>query len=136
MFDVKPTTTRNDRDCGAACTVSFLDYYDVEVTLDDMVRECHTGVHGCTAKDIIEVCRNHGITDVKAYKMDASEVIRQDRPSICWWCENHFIICCGKNEKGKVVICNPNRGRFGIEESFFEAFFSGVAIFKGEPHDL
>ena len=132
MFDVKTTTLKKSTDCGAACMVSFLDYYGQTVTPEEMVEELHTGVAGCTGKDIMQACRNHGL-EPKCFKIDSQEVCRVDRPSIIWWKYNHWVICCGMDETGKVVIMNPSRGRYGVSESLFNAFYSGVAIFNGEP---
>lgn len=134
MFDVKPTTSKKSTDCGAACMVSFLDYYGEIVTLDQMIKECNTSVSGCTGKDLLKAGRNHGL-DMKAYKTDAEDVITLDRPAICYWKYSHWIICCGKDESGKVVICNPSRGRYGVAESLFKAFFSGIIIVNGELSD-
>lgn len=133
MYDVKPTTITKGNTCGAACMVSFLDYYDVKVTLEEMIKECNVTIAGSTGKTLMQVARNHGLTEMKAFKMDAEEVAVQDRPSICWWKYNHWVICCGIDEDGKVVVCNPSRGRYGMSMALFKAFYSGVALFSGEP---
>lgn len=134
MFDVKPCTSRKSTDCGAACMVSFLGYYGDEVTLEQMLKECNITVSGCTGKDLMKVGRNHGL-DMKAYKTDAADVLTIDRPAICHWKYSHWIIFCGTNDDGNVVICNPSRGRYAIDRSLFEAFFSGVIIVNGELPD-
>lgn len=135
MYDVKPTTSRRSTDCGAACMVSFLEYYGVETTLEDMIKECNIQISGCSAKDLMDAGRNHGLPEMKAYKMDAEELVRQDRPAICWWKYNHWVIFCGM-DGDKVVICNPSRGRYGLSASLFRAFYSGISVWNGEPHDL
>ena len=135
MFDVKPVTSKKSTDCGAACMVSFLDYYGVTVTLDDMIKECKVSINGCSAKDLMVVGRNHGL-DMKSFQMDAEEAARVDRPSICWWKYAHWVICCGMDDRGQVVIMNPSRGRYAMSESLFRAFYSGVEIFNGEPPEL
>lgn len=135
MFDVKPVTSRRATDCGAACMTSFLDYYGVEVTLDDMVKECNVNISGCSGADLSRCGKAHGL-DMRIYKTDPEEPIHQDRPSICWWKYAHWIICCGMDDKGKVVIMNPSRGRYAISESLFKSFYSGIALFNGEPPEL
>ena len=43
---------------------------------------------------------------------------------------------CGVDEKGNIVICNPDRGRYRMSKSLFGAWYSGIAIFSGEPEDV
>ena len=71
-----------------------------------------------------------------AFNTDAAELIRQDRPAIVWWKYQHFVIFSGTDENGKVVICNPDLGRYRMTAGTFKAFYSGVSLWNGEPHDL
>ena len=135
MFDVLPVTSPNPTDCGATCMKMLLAYYGTDVPLDDLVKECNTRIIGCTAKDLLRVGRAHGL-DMKAFKMDAEELVRQDRPSIIWWKYSHFVVLCGQDEEGKVVICNPDIGRYRMSFSTFASFFTENCFFNGEPHDL
>lgn len=135
MFDVKVTTNKRLPACGAACMVSFLDYYGETVTMEEMEKECNITLAGSSAGDLQKVMRAHGL-DGRAYETDADGVIKADRPSIIWWKYNHWCICCGLDEAGNVVIMNPNRGRFGMSKELFASFYSGVALFNGEPGDL
>lgn len=149
MFDVKVTTTKASTDCGAACMVSFLAYYGVDVDLETARKECNIKVGGCTGKDLLVCGRKHGLdmipwgedgiweTDDDARKTDV-DVIEQDRPSICWWQKRHWVICCGldDNNPNKVVIMNPSRGRYSISKSLFKAFYSGLSITNGIPERL
>ena len=34
------------------------------------------------------------------------------------------------------MICNPDRGRYRMSKSLFEGWYSGVALFIGEPVDI
>ena len=135
MFDVIPVTSPRQTDCGATCLKMLLDYYGQEVPLDQLIRECNTRLIGCSAKDVLRVGKAHGM-DMICYQMDADELLKQDRPAICWWMYNHFVVCCGLDEDGKVVICNPDRGRYRVTQGTFRSFYSKVALFNGEPHDL
>lgn len=135
MFDVIPVTSPLQTDCGATCMKMFLNYYGQEVSLKDMIIECKTRLIGCTAKDLLRVGTDHGL-DMKAFQMDAEELVKQDRPSIIWWKYGHWCICCGQDDGGKVVICDPDRGRYRMSYSTFAGFYTGIALFNGEPHDL
>lgn len=133
MYDVKPVTSDKEMDCGASCLKMLLAYYGIDVPLETLIEECHTRVNGCTLKDVMLAARAHGLADAKAYKMDAEELIQQDRPAIIWWRYYHFCIFCGKNEKGEPVIINPDRGRYPIDTGTFKSLYSGIALFNGEP---
>lgn len=135
MYDVNPVTSKNQVDCGATCMKMLLAYYGEEASLDDLIAECNTRLIGCSAADLMRVGKAHGL-DMMAYQMDAAELVRQDRPAIVWWKYNHWVVCCGMDDAGNVVICNPDRGRYRMSEGTFVSFYTGVALFNGEPHDV
>lgn len=135
MYDVTPVTSIRQTDCGATCLKMLLSYYGTEVELEQLIEECHTGLVGCSGADLKRVGNAHGL-DMIAYSMDAEELIRQDRPGIVWWKRNHWCVMCGRDDQGNVVICNPARGRYRMNESIFRSFYTGVALFNGVPVDL
>lgn len=137
MFDVKPITSRKETDCGPTCLKMLLNYYGLEdVPLDQLIEECNVGITGCTAKDVMRAGRLHGL-DMKAYKCEAEDILTSDRPSIVWWMYNHFVVYSGIDEEtGKVVICNPDKGRYRISKGTFASFYTGVAVCNGEMEDL
>lgn len=134
MYDVKIVTSPVRVDCGATCLKMLLDYYGQDIPLDQLIEECGTRLIGCSAKDLKRVGNAHGM-DMYVYKMDADEVIRQDRPAIVWWKYKHWVVCCGRDDNGRVIIANPDRGRYPISEDLFKSFYSGVALYNGDPVD-
>ena len=135
MYDVTVVTSPKTMDCGATCLKMLLSYYGTDVDLDVLTGELNTRVMGCTGKDVMRVGRAHGLDPV-AYKMDAEELIMQDRPAIIWWRYYHFCVFCGKNAKGEPVIINPDRGRYAIDKGTFKSLYSEFAIFNGAPESL
>ena len=135
MFDIIPVTSPKEVDCGATCMKMLLKYYGEDANLVDLIIECNTRISGCTGKDLIRVGRNHGL-DMKAFRMDPDELIRQDRPAIVWWKFKHWCVFCGRDDKGQVVIVNPDRGLYRMSGGLFTSFYSGVSLFNGEPEDL
>lgn len=136
VYDVTPITSPKKFDCGATCLQMLLDYYGTQVPLDQLTEELNTRLIGCTAKDMIRVGNAHGL-DVKAWKETAEDVLRQDRPSIVWWKYCHWIVVCGVDEEtGKVVICNPDKGRYKLSIANFEAMYTGICLTNGDPEDL
>lgn len=143
MFDVEPITSQKPYDCGPTCLQMLLAYYGTDVPLDTLIEECHVGVAGCTGADILRAGRLHGL-DMQCYSIDADELVRQDRPAIVSWKYNHWVVFCGRDDDGRVAICNPDIGRFRMSEGTFKSFFTGlddypgqgVAITNGEPEWL
>lgn len=139
MYDVKPVTSQKPTDCGPTCLQMLLAYYGTEADLGQLIEECHTGLIGCTGRDLVEAARLHDM-DLRAFQCTGADiendVIFADRPSICWWRYNHFIICCGANEDGSVVVCDPDRGRYRMSKALFKSWFSGIAFFNGVPADI
>lgn len=135
MYDIIPITSDRPTDCGATCLKMLLAYYGIEADLDQLIEECHTGIIGCTAKDVIEAGRLHGL-EMHAYKTDLEGVLNVDRPAIVWWKKRHFCALCGVDDGGNIVICNPDRGKYRMSKSLFKTWYSGVAIFAGEPVDI
>ena len=135
MFDVNPVTTSRTTACGPACLNMLLAFCGVDVALDQLIRECGVGVAGATAGDLKRCAALHGV-ELLAYRMPADELIKIDRPAIIWWKYQHFCVFCGLDGAGNVVICNPGRGRYGIDRGSFAALYTGVALTNGEPEDL
>ena len=135
VYDVTPITSAKRYDCGATCLQMLLDYYGSKVDLDVLTEELNTRLVGCSAKDMLRVGRAHGL-DMKAWKETAEDVLKQDRPSIVWWKYCHWIIVCGVDDDGKVVICNPDKGRYRLSKSNFAVMYTGVCLTNGTPEDL
>lgn len=143
MFDIVPLTSARNMDCGPTCLKMMLDYYGIEVPLEQLIEECHITITGCTGRDLLRAGRLHGL-DMQTFSIDADELVRQDRPAIVNWKYNHWVVFAGRDADGRVVVCNPDLGRYRMSEATFTSFFSGlddhpgqgVAITNGEPCDL
>lgn len=135
MYDITPITSEHPTDCGATCLKMLLSYYNMDVPLDQLIKECNTRLIGCTAADVLRAGRLHGV-DMHAYKTDLDGILKVDRPAIIWWKRKHFCVLCGVDEGGNIVIINPDRGRYRMSKSLFGAWYSGIAIFVGEPEDI
>lgn len=143
MYDVIPVTSDKPLDCGPTCLKMLLAYYGTDVPLEQLTEECGITVAGCTGADLMRVGRAHGL-DMQCFSMDAAELVRQDRPAIVFWKHSHFVVFAGREDDGRVWVCNPDRGRYRMTEGTFAAIASGldahpgqvIGIFNGEPHDL
>lgn len=135
MFDVKPYTSPKPLDCGATCLKMLLHFYGNDVPLDALYRDCETSLIGCTGGGLKRAAEKHGL-ELKAYSIEADELLKMDRPSIIHWKHNHWCVLCGVNDDGDVVICNPDRGRYPIKRNTFECFYTGTALFNGSPEEM
>lgn len=136
VYDVIPVTTSNQVACGPTSLKMLLEFYGIHVPLDQLIDECNTRLIGCALKDLMQVARAHGMEDVTAWKMDAPELILQDRPAIIFWGYTHFCVFCGRDDKGNVWICNPSRGKFPLDEGTFRSMCSEIALFNGNPEPV
>lgn len=135
VYNITPITSVKPTDCGATCLKMLCDFYNIEADLQTLIEECNTRLIGCSAKDILTVGRKYGL-DMRAYKETADSLYKQDRPAIIWWKWKHFCVFCGIDEDNKVVICNPDRGKYSLSKDVFESFYSGIALTNGEAQDL
>lgn len=135
MFNVKTITSPLTLDCGPTCLQMLLDFYGIEAELTSLNNECNLQLTGCTAADLKRVGNEYGL-DIKVYKMSMEELLEQDRPAIIWWKYNHFCIFCGLDEDNRIMIINPDRGRYAIPKSTFKTYYSEVALFNGEPKQI
>ena len=135
MYDITPITSDKATDCGATCLKMLLDYYGIDVSLDQLIKECNTRLIGCTAADVLRAGRLRGV-EMHAYKTDLDGILKVDRPAIIWWKRKHFCVLCGVDEGGNIVIINPDRGRYRMSKSLFNCWYSGIALFIGEPVDI
>jgi len=142
MFDVTPITSPRRNDCGATCLKMLLAYYKIEVDLETLIKECRVTRKGCTLADINRAGRAHGLDMVSYEDGDSGNSVawdgatKQDRPCIVWWRKNHFVVCCGLDDDGKVVICDPDVGRYRITQGTFDSYNSNVFAFNGVPDNL
>lgn len=130
VYDINPVTSRHAADCGPASLAAFLKYYGYDKTLEEMREACHVGLHGCSGRDIMEAARSVGMDTITAYSCSADDVIEADRPCICFWSYNHWLVYSGVDSDGRVVVVNPCRGRYHVDQSLFKALFTEVAIYR------
>ena len=135
MFDIIPVTSPKPTDCGATCLKMLLSYYGQEADLNALIAECNTRIVGCSGKDLLRVGRAHGM-DMMAWKVDAEDLFNDDRPQIIWWMYNHWVVFGGLDDAGKVVIYNPDKGRYRVSKGVFKSFFTNVALSNGEPQPI
>ena len=147
VFEMTPRTSPRPNDCGATCMQMFLSYYGIEVDLETLIKDCNTSITGSTGRDLMDCGRKYGL-DMRCFqevdpdstghegKELYGDILNQDRPAIIWWMYNHWVMFGGVNDAGKVVIYNPDRGRYSISKGTFKSFYTNISITNGIPEDL
>ena len=135
MYNIEPITTPRSTCCGPVSMQMLLRYYGEDVSLEALLEQCPVTVAGWTGKNLLDVGRGYGL-DMQAFRMDADELIRQDRPAILWWLYSHYVVFAGTDENGQVVICNPAKGRYRMSPGLFRSYYSGISFWNGEPQPV
>lgn len=135
MYDVATVTTEHATACGPACLKMLMGYYGKEADLNDLIRECGIAVTGTTLKQLMHVGNAHGL-DMRAYRMDATDVLKLDRPAILHWRYTHFVVFCGIDDNGEPVIINSVSGRFPLPKEDFCRFYTGYVLTNGQNDDV
>lgn len=123
---VRPILQMERTECGAASLAMILAYYGKNVTLEEMRKDCSVSRNGVSAKNIIFAAKLHGLnaTPIRIEAEDADEI---ELPAIIHWNMNHFLVLCGFNEKGAVIV-DPADGKRTVSLREFRQSFTGIAI--------
>lgn len=116
-------------ECGICCVCMIQNYYNLEITIQELRKDLEVGRDGSTFTQLNELLEKYNFT-TKAYKIPAEKIFILDAPSIILWDNNHFVIYEGE-KNNKVVIVDPKIGRlkYSIEE-FSEHFSNYVLVPK------
>lgn len=130
-FGVKSITSPLPRDCGPTCLQMLLAYYGQDIPLEQLSRECHVDMVGSNMTNLSKCGRSHGL-DMKNYQSDAKGAYTADRPVILWWRKKHFVVFDGIDDDGKIVIVDPDLGRYRMSKTLFAFYYSGKMCSNGQ----
>lgn len=119
-------------ECGAAALGMVLAYYDRKLSLEQLRIECGVTSNGSNMTMLKAAAQRNGLT-ARVFKMDSESVKEVQTPAILHWSMTHFVVLCGFDKRGAVIV-DPAYGkmRVGLEE-FCGAFTGIVMTFeKGE----
>ena len=123
-------------ECGAASLTMIMHYYKYFVPLEQARVDCGVSMDGASAKNIMVAARNYGLK-ANAWRVEPEDLADEGPfPCMIHWGFNHFVVLCGQDDEGKIVICNPDLGRYRMSFATFSSFFTEICLFNGEPHDL
>lgn len=113
-------------ECGAACLGSILAYFGRWVSLNELREACMIGRDGCSAAEIVEAARSHGL-EVEAWRKEPEELHDMPLPSILFWGFNHFVVLEGISNKC-YYLNDPGSGRRTVSSEDFNREFTGVVM--------
>ncbi|WP_408071337.1 NHLP family bacteriocin export ABC transporter peptidase/permease/ATPase subunit [Butyrivibrio sp. JL13D10] len=114
-------------ECGAACLVMIMAYYNKWIPLEQAREDCGISRDGSKASNIAKAARTYGF-EAKGYRFEIDEIKKlATYPCIIHWNFDHFIVLNGfKN--GKAYINDPARGEVILTEKEFDEGFTGVVL--------
>lgn len=113
-------------ECGAACLAMVLAHYGRWVALEELRTVCGVSRDGSSLFDIFQAATQYGLT-VDPHIEGYSDLQHTDVPAILWWNSDHFVVL-EHAKGGKYRINDPAKGRRTVDQSEFEAAYSGMAI--------
>ena len=119
-------------ECGAACLVMIMGYYEKWITLEQARVDCGVSRDGSSARNILQAARSYGM-ECHGYRMEPEVLLEEGTfPCIIHWGFNHFVVLDGftgkKKEKKKAVLNDPARGRVTVPWEEFDRNFTGVCL--------
>ena len=121
------------KECGAACLLSIIRYYDGNISINKLVELTNTTKTGTHFYNLKEASTTIGL-DSKAYKIDnINSLFDLKLPLICQFLNNnyeHFIVVY-QITKNKVIIMDPTIGKRTLTIDEFSKLWTGyIMIFS------
>lgn len=128
---------RDSMQCGIACLAMICNLFGKSTTLDSLKSKCFATTEGVSMKGICDAANEIGLETTPG-KVDIDYLIRENRPCILHWNQNHFVVLC-KVKKGKYfLIADPSKGicKYSVSDlqkhwipSNYDVSSKGIALF-------
>ena len=123
------------KECGAACLLSVIRYYDGNISLDRLLESTKTNKEGTNFYDLQEASKEIGLVS-KGYKIDCIDKLNDiNKPFISQIIINnykHFVVVY-KIKNNKVVLMDPAKGMVKLNISEFSSIWTGYILLL-EPY--
>ncbi len=115
-------------DCGPAALANLLRAVGLAPpSLDSLGTLAGTSAEGTRASGLIRAAGASGVSLVlRRLSADSLEVAR--KPFIAWVDRGHFVVVAKQGPEGRLVVLDPQVGRYSINQEAFKASWSGEAI--------
>ena len=118
------------KECGSACLLSIIRYYEGNVSFDKLVEMTNTSKEGTTFYDLANASYELGLNS-KGYKISNIEEMRDyNLPFISQVIINnykHFVVVY-KIKKDVITIMDPANGMRKVKLSYFENIMTGYIL--------
>ena len=123
---IKTVFQNKPAECGAACLCMILNYYGMNITLEEICFKHPVSDNGCSAGDILHMASDYGF-QCRGFKNDPTQADRISTPAIIHWKNNHFIVL--ESFDGNYFYVNdPAIGRIRINPAAMVQNYSGVYL--------
>ena len=121
------------KECGAACLLSIIRYYNGNVSINRLVEGTHTGKDGTNFYQLKIAAEQVGLEAI-GYKADNIESLQEIKnPFICQLIDQnyeHFVVVY-QVKKNKIVMMDPSIGQRIISIDSFQKMWTGyIMIFS------
>lgn len=113
-------------ECGLACLVMMLGYYDKNTNLFELRSQYGTSSRGVTLHTLISIANDCGLI-TRPLSLELDEVPQLRLPCILHWDFNHFVVLTHASEK-QFIIHDPAFGKRKLSRAEFSNHFTGVAL--------
>ena len=134
---VKKIIVKQDgyKECGAACLLSIIRYYNGNIPINKLVELTHTNKEGTSFYNLKQAASKIGL-DAKGFKIDNENIIslrKIKQPSICQIISNnytHFVVIYNISNK-EITIMDPAIGLKKIKiDAFLNSWTGYILIFN------
>ena len=127
------------KECGVACLLSIIRYYDGNIPINTLIELTHTNKNGTSFYNLKKTAAKFGI-ETEAFKIEQNkeEALRRiNKPTICQIIDNnyeHFVVVYRTDSK-KITIMDPARGERKIKIEIFKKIWTGyiMTFIKTKP---
>lgn len=114
-------------ECGLAVITSILDYYKIDVQLDQLREKYGVPRGGLSFQNIRDIMKEYGIF-YKGIKVSECGFLKSlKQPAILFWGDNHFVVFY-RYIFGKYFVMDPQKGYCTYTQSEIENLFGGLML--------
>lgn len=123
---IKTVFQNTPSECGAACVCMILNYFGMDLTLEDICFKHPVKETGINAGDIVRMANSYGF-QVRGYHRELNQITDIPTPAVLHWNYNHFIVL-ESFDKNYFYINDPAVGRIRIGPEVMNRSFTGVVL--------
>jgi ABC-type bacteriocin/lantibiotic exporter with double-glycine peptidase domain len=132
LVHIKTIYQRNLYECGLAALVMILNYYGININMDQLKSNIEITEIGCTAKILVENARKYGL-NARGLHIKSTELGKIKAPYIIYYNYNHYVVYIGK-VGDFIYVLDPALGKCKVPVETFNKYY-GEIILQIQPYD-